>query len=67
MVFFVVRGSLEYVNEYGETNEIEDWRTVAERYYRWCDENGIEKIDLTHPRGKAPDKVFKKRGEKTDL
>eukprot|EP00483_Globobulimina_turgida_P007263 UN07277 len=69
-IFFVVYGSLEYLNEYGETTGWEDWRSFAQKYYDYCKENNIEPIDLTHPRGKAPNVTFKKRStdhDKSDL
>ena len=61
VVFFIVYGSLEYLDEYGDTIVIEDWRTVSQRYYDYCKANNIEPYDLTHPRQKAKDLVFKSK------
>ena len=60
-IFFIVYGSLEYLDVYGDTIIMEDWRSVANRYYEYCKENEIEYFDLTHPRSKSNDLVWKEK------
>jgi hypothetical protein len=46
--FIIVEGALEFIDEDGNTIAIEDWRTVYQRYLDYCEEEGLDPIDVTH-------------------
>jgi quercetin dioxygenase-like cupin family protein len=46
-VFAVVEGALEFLDEEGNTVGIEDWRSMQQRYLDYCEEQGIEPVDMS--------------------
>jgi 2,4'-dihydroxyacetophenone dioxygenase len=46
--FIVVEGALEFIDEDGNTIAIEDWRTMYRRYLDYCEQEGLEPVDITH-------------------
>jgi 2,4'-dihydroxyacetophenone dioxygenase len=44
--FIVVEGALEFVDEDGSTIAIEDWRSMYTRYLEYCEEHGLEPVDM---------------------
>ena len=46
-VFVVVEGALEFLDEDGERIGIEDWQSMYRRYLDYCEEQGIEPVDVT--------------------
>ena len=70
LLFFIVEGALEFLDEYGQTTGHEDWMSISEKYYKHCDENNLKCHDVTVPRGKAINVKFKdpkKKKPKEDL
>jgi hypothetical protein len=45
--FIIVEGALEFVDDEGNTLAIEDWRSMHRRYLDYCEQEGIEPVDLT--------------------
>jgi 2,4'-dihydroxyacetophenone dioxygenase len=45
--FIIVEGALEFIDEQGNTIAIEDWRTMYQRYLDYCEQEGLEPIDIT--------------------
>ena len=45
--FIVVEGALEFIDDEGNTLAIEDWRTMYRRYLDYCEQEGLEPVDLT--------------------
>jgi quercetin dioxygenase-like cupin family protein len=46
-VFAIVEGALEFLDEEGNRIGIEDWQSMNQRYLDYCDEQGIEAVDVT--------------------
>ena len=44
--FIVVEGALEFLDEEGHTIANEDWRTMYGRYLDYCEQEGIEPVDM---------------------
>ena len=44
--FIVVEGALEFVDEEGNTLAIEDWRSMYRRYLDYCEQEGLEPVDM---------------------
>eukprot|EP01083_Nonionella_stella_P048273 129160_1 len=59
LLFFVVEGALEFLDEYGRTTSHDDWMSVTEKYYAHCEKNGLVPHDVHVPRGKAVNVKFK--------
>ena len=57
-VLFFVWGALAYLDEYGNTIHIEDWKSVLKKYTDHCEKNNLPIIDITYPKTKVPDKYF---------
>ena len=45
--FIIVEGALEFLDEQGNTIAIEDWRSMYQRYLDYCEQQGLEAIDMT--------------------
>jgi len=45
--FIIVEGALEFIDEQGNTIAIEDWRTMYRRYLDYCEQEGLQPVDLT--------------------
>jgi 2,4'-dihydroxyacetophenone dioxygenase len=45
--FVIVEGALEFLDEQGNTIAIEDWRTMYQRYLDYCEQEGMEPVDVT--------------------
>lgn len=45
--FIVVEGALEFLDEEGNTLAIEDWRSMYRRYIEYCEQEGLEPIDVS--------------------
>jgi quercetin dioxygenase-like cupin family protein len=45
--FIVVEGALEFLDEEGNTLAIEDWRSMHRRYLDYCEQEGLEPVDVT--------------------
>jgi quercetin dioxygenase-like cupin family protein len=45
--FIIVEGALEFIDEQGNTIAIEDWRSMYQRYLDYCEQQGLEAIDMT--------------------
>ncbi len=46
-VFATVEGALEFLDEDGNPIGIEDWQSMYQRYLDYCQEQGIDPIDVT--------------------
>ena len=46
--FIIVEGALEFIDEQGNTIAIEDWQTMYQRYLDYCEEEGLDPVDVTH-------------------
>jgi 2,4'-dihydroxyacetophenone dioxygenase len=46
-VFAIVEGALEFQDDDGNAIAIEDWQSMYQRYRDYCQEQGIEPIDVT--------------------
>jgi quercetin dioxygenase-like cupin family protein len=44
--FIIVEGALEFLDQGGSTLAIEDWRTIYQRYVDYCEQEGLEPIDV---------------------
>jgi 2,4'-dihydroxyacetophenone dioxygenase len=44
--FIIVEGALEFIDEDGNTIAIEDWRSMYSRYLDYCEQEGLEPVDL---------------------
>eukprot|EP01084_Bolivina_argentea_P283504 485569_1 len=53
LLFFIVEGALEFLDEYGKTIGHEDWLSITEKYYDFCEKEKLKCHDVTVPRGKA--------------
>ena len=47
IVFAVIEGALDFVNEAGHTIATENWQTFLKRYHDHCDAQGLVPVDLT--------------------
>ena len=45
--FIIVEGALEFLDEQGNTLAIEDWRSMYQRYLAYCEQEGIEPVDVS--------------------
>lgn len=45
-VFAIVEGALEFLDEDGNSIGIEDWQSMHRRYLDYCQEQGIDPIDV---------------------
>lgn len=50
LVFYIVFGALEFLDEEGKTIVNFDWKAAAATQYAACEEQGVECPDLTRPR-----------------
>jgi len=57
-VLFFVWGALEYLDKSGNTIEIEDWRSMLQKYVNFCEKNNLPIQDVTYPKTKVPDIHF---------
>mmetsp|Transcript_63592 Transcript_63592/g.101215 ORF Transcript_63592/g.101215 Transcript_63592/m.101215 type:complete len:209 (-) Transcript_63592:153-779(-) len=62
----VMHGALLYQNEYGDYDSIADWRVITNLYYEWAEKNNIVPFDVTRPRARSPDPVWKPKPAQTD-
>jgi 2,4'-dihydroxyacetophenone dioxygenase len=46
--FIIVEGALEFIDEEGNTIAIEDWRSMYQRYLDYCEDEGLEPVDVAH-------------------
>jgi quercetin dioxygenase-like cupin family protein len=44
--FIIVEGALEFIDEDGNTIAIEDWRSMYSRYLDYCEQEGLEPVDM---------------------
>jgi 2,4'-dihydroxyacetophenone dioxygenase len=44
--FIIVEGALEFIDEDGNTIAIEDWRSMYSRYLDYCEQEGLEPVDV---------------------
>jgi 2,4'-dihydroxyacetophenone dioxygenase len=44
--FIIVEGALEFMDEEGNTIAIEDWQTMYQRYLDYCEDEGLEPVDV---------------------
>jgi 2,4'-dihydroxyacetophenone dioxygenase len=47
IVFAVIEGALDFVDEKGQTIATENWQTFLKRYHDYCDEKGLVAVDIT--------------------
>ena len=47
IVFAVIEGALDFVDEKGQTIATENWQTFLKRYYDYCDEKGLVAAEIT--------------------
>jgi quercetin dioxygenase-like cupin family protein len=45
--FIIVEGALEFRDEDGNTLAIEDWQSMHQRYLDYCEQEGLDAVDLT--------------------
>lgn len=66
-VLFFVWGSLEFLDDDGNTLFIEDWKSILQKYTNYCEENNLPIVDITYPKQKVPDVHFHHEHEKNEL
>jgi quercetin dioxygenase-like cupin family protein len=49
-ILFVIEGALEYLDSQGHTLAHEDWRSITDKYLDFCDERGLDVVDVRRPR-----------------
>lgn len=47
IIFFVIDGAMEFLDENGNTLAMFDWKMAFDLYQNYCKENNLEIIDLT--------------------
>jgi 2,4'-dihydroxyacetophenone dioxygenase len=47
MVFLVIEGTPDFVDDAGKTVASENWRTFLKRYHDYCAEKGLMPADIT--------------------
>ncbi len=47
VAFIVIEGALEFLDPQGHSMGLENWKTLLERYFRFCDENHLAPVDLS--------------------
>jgi len=47
IVFAVIEGALCFCDDDGAIVDYENWQTLLARYHRYCEEHGIEPVDIT--------------------
>lgn len=47
IVFAVIEGALDFVDNAGNTVATENWQTFLQRYHDHCAENGLTPVDIT--------------------
>ncbi len=47
IVFAVIEGALDFVDDQGNTIATENWQTFLKRYHDHCAENGLPRVDIT--------------------
>lgn len=47
IVFAVIDGALDFLDEKGRTVATENWQTFLKRYYDYCGDKGLTPIDIT--------------------
>ena len=47
VAFIVIEGALEFLDPQGHSMGLENWRTLLDRYYRFCEESNIRPVDLS--------------------
>ena len=47
VAFIVLEGALEFIDPQGKSIGLENWKTFLERYYTFCDENGLRPVDVS--------------------
>jgi 2,4'-dihydroxyacetophenone dioxygenase len=47
IVFAVIEGALDFVDEKGQTIATENWQTFLKRYLDYCGEKGLAAVDIT--------------------
>lgn len=66
-VLFFVWGALEFLDEFGNTLAIEDWRSILKKYVDYCEKNNLPIVDVTYPKQKVKDIEFKSNKNKNEL
>jgi 2,4'-dihydroxyacetophenone dioxygenase len=46
--FIIVEGALEFLDDEGNTIAIEDWQSMYQRYVDYCEDEGLDPVDLAH-------------------
>ncbi|CAF3790500.1 unnamed protein product [Rotaria sp. Silwood1] len=60
-------GPLEYLDEFGNTIAIEDWRSILKKNVDYCQKNNLPIVDVTYPKQKVKDVEFNKNKNKSEL
>jgi hypothetical protein len=47
IVFAVIEGALDFVDDAGNTVATENWQTFLQRYHDHCAEKGLTAVDIT--------------------
>jgi hypothetical protein len=47
VVFAVIEGALDFVDDAGNTIATENWQTFLKRYHDHCAEKGLTPVDIT--------------------
>jgi 2,4'-dihydroxyacetophenone dioxygenase len=47
VVFAVIEGALDFLDEEGRTTATENWQTLLKRYHDYCGQNGLTPVDIT--------------------
>ncbi|MGG1658713.1 2,4'-dihydroxyacetophenone dioxygenase family protein [Brevibacillus sp. NRS-1366] len=47
VIFIIINGVIEFRDDQGNMIFIETWKTMQERYLAFCNEQGIEPVDVT--------------------
>ena len=46
--FIIVEGALQFLDDQGNSLAIEDWHSMYGRYLAYCEEEGIDALDVMH-------------------
>jgi hypothetical protein len=47
IVFAVIEGALNFLDDAGNTVAVENWQTFLKRYHDYCSEKGLAPVDIT--------------------
>jgi 2,4'-dihydroxyacetophenone dioxygenase len=56
-ILFIIDGALEYLDSQGRTLAHEDWRSITDKYLDFCNQHGLDIVDVRRPRRLSRDGI----------